>query len=135
MSDLTAPESLAGSGAEPAALENALSTISRLERRLERARAENGELERLIESRTRSLYLAQGELRSSKQYLEDVLASMHSAVLITDAAGRIESVGGRTEDLTGRPSSDLIGQAIGSILLLDVEPVDAATIGQLVGES
>ncbi|MEL6984324.1 MAG: ATP-binding protein, partial [Actinomycetota bacterium] len=34
-----------------------------------------------------------------------------------------------------RPSSDLIGQAIGSILLLDIEPVDAATIGQLVGES
>lgn len=135
MTDLTTPDARAGSGDPPAELEAARSTIARLERRLERAKDENGELERLIESRTRSLYLAQEELRTSKQYLEDVLASMHSAVMITDSSGRISSVGGRTEELTGRPAADLIGQPVASILALDVEPVDPETIGQLIGET
>ncbi len=135
MTDLTTPDARAGSGDPPAELEAARSTIARLERRLERARSENGELERLIEDRTRSLYLAQEELRTSKQYLEDVLASMHSAVLITDGSGRISSVGGRTEELTGRPAADLVGQPVTSVLVLDVDPVDPETIGQLIGET
>ncbi len=116
-------------------VDQAADAIRRLERRLARYQAENHELERLIESKTRSLYLAQEELRSSKHHLENVLASMHSAVLITDRRGRITSVGGRTEELTGRSGEELIDQAVSSLLVLDIPPIDSTTISQLASEA
>ena len=117
------------------ALELALQTINRLERRLHRYQAESLELERLIESKTRSLYLAQQELESSKHHLENVLASMHSAVLITDRSGRITSIGGRTSDITGHQADELVDRPISSILFLEIPPVDTSTIAQLAGNT
>lgn len=135
MADLAAHLAPVGGGEDPIAQDLDPATVRRLEKRLERARAENAELERLIEDRTRSLYLAQEELRTSKQHLEDVLASMHSAVLITDHRGRICSVGGRTAELTGRSAAELVDQPIASVLHLAILPGDAVAIEQLVGET
>ena len=71
--------------------------VAGLERRPERCRAENQALETLIETKTRSLYLAQQEsLEGSKRYLENILASMNSAVIIADPDGVITSTGGTT---------------------------------------
>ncbi|MEM9562667.1 MAG: ATP-binding protein [Actinomycetota bacterium] len=109
--------------------------IAQLERRLERARAENDELENLIEVKTRSLYLAQEELRGTTKYLEDVLASMHAAVVITDERGVIRSVGGRTEELTGRSHHELLDEPIDSVLVLDPPPVDVAAIAELASDA
>jgi len=135
VADLATHLASAGGGEDAGAKEADPTAIRRLEKRLERARAENTELERLIEDRTRSLYLAQEELRTSKQHLEDVLASMHSAVLITDNRGVIRSVGGRAAELTGRSAAELIDQPVASVLQLELQPSDVDTIGQLVGET
>lgn len=135
MADLAANLATAGGGEDPSPSHLDPTIVRRLEKRLDRARAENVELERLIEDRTRSLYLAQEELRTSKQHLEDVLASMHSAVLITDHRGVVRSVGGRTAELTGRSAAQLVDHPIASVLHLDIQPTDTNTIGQLVGET
>ena len=93
--------------------------VARLERRLARAAEENAILERMIEDKTRSLYLAQGELEQSKVFLENVLRSMHTAVLITNPGGAITSVGGTTSSLVGVDESMLIGQPLSTVLRLD----------------
>ena len=93
--------------------------LARIERRLARAAEENAILERMIEDKTRSLYLAQGELEQSKVFLENVLRSMHTAVLITDPGGAITSVGGTTSSLVGVDESTLVGQPLSTVLRLD----------------
>lgn len=120
--------------AEGSALDLALASVAKLERRLERSRAESHALERLIEDKSLSLYLAQEELRSSKQHLEKVLASLHSAVLITDQNGRITSEGGQSETLTGLSADELVDRPVSSLLLLPEPPTDPAAIERLVGD-
>jgi len=90
--------------------------VAKLERRLDRARAENQVLERLIEDKTRSLYLTQCQLRDSKVFLENVLASMSSAVMITDVDGRITSVGGTTARMSGLDDDELVGTSLFDLL-------------------
>ena len=90
--------------------------VAKLERRLQRSRAENEILEKMIEDKTRSLYLAQAELQEGKRYLENVLASMSSAVMITDRAATITSIGGTTARLTGLATDSLTGRCLFEVL-------------------
>ena len=101
--------------------------------RLERARRQIAILENMIEDKTRSLYLAQEELRAKSAFLERILESMTSALVVTDNDGAITMVGGSTAALTGRAPSDLIGGPIATVLRADApsseapngEPTDA----------
>lgn len=97
---------------------NESKTISRLERRLARVKEENRILESMIEDKTRSLYLAQEELLASKLHLESVLDSMEAAVIITDLAGRVTSVGGGATGLTGQGEEALIGRSVWDLISL-----------------
>ena len=56
----------------------------------------------MIEETTRDLYLAQQETRNQKAFLESVLASLFSTVLVVDGDDRIIEVGGTAEQLSGR---------------------------------
>ena len=111
---------------------------AKLERRLERARAENEVLERMIEDKTRSLYLAKVELGDSKSHLENVLSSMSSAVVITDVEGRITSTGGTTAGSTGLEEEQLIGSCLSELLSLSDDAtltLDPAEIGREQSEA
>ncbi|QDV09473.1 Sensor protein FixL [Planctomycetes bacterium Poly30] len=63
-----------------------------LERRLGRAKAEIAQLESIIEDRSRSLFVAQQELQETVEFLTQVLGTLESAVIVTDANGTIASV-------------------------------------------
>ena len=106
----------------------------RLERRLTRARQENEILERMIEDKTRSLYLARAEVERGKVFLENVLNSMQSAVMITDPAGAVTAVGGSTPSLLGAGEHELIGRHLGELLAIS-EPPDAPDPAAGVGSA
>ncbi|MEL7156387.1 MAG: ATP-binding protein [Actinomycetota bacterium] len=89
---------------------------ARLRRKLDRATQENQILAELIEEKTRSLFLAQEDLRHSRDYLENILNSIQSAVIITDGDGRITAIGGTTAALTGRPADELRGLPLSTVL-------------------
>ncbi|MEM9468052.1 MAG: ATP-binding protein [Actinomycetota bacterium] len=91
----------------------------RLERRLARAREENRILEGLIEEKTRSLYLAQEEVTKNNRFLESVLRSMSTAVIVTDDGGLVASVGGTSVQLIGRDEADLLGRGIDEVLAFE----------------
>ena len=93
--------------------------LERLERRLERARDQNKILEEMIEEKTRSLYLAQEEVTKNNRFLESVLRSMSSAVVVADRACVVSSIAGTTERLIGRPEHELIGCHVDEILGFD----------------
>ena len=99
--------------------------VARLERRLARAVEENRILERMIEDKTRSLYLAQVELETSKLFLENVLGSMRSSVIVTDRAGIVTSVGGTTTELIQSDEATLVGRPLATVLRMhDGGPAD-----------
>ncbi len=98
--------------------------IDRLRIRLERARRENKILEEMIEEKTRSLYVAQEELRDSAAFMANVMDSMLAAVVITDGGDVINSVGGATCKLTGIEEADLIGRHLSYIITLDAAEDD-----------
>ncbi len=90
----------------------------KVQRRLDRAVAKIAVLEGMIEDKTRTLYLAQEELRSQNSFMASVLGSMRSAVIVTDPSGRITEVHGATVQLIQRPESDLVGRALMDLVLL-----------------
>ncbi|MEZ5246252.1 MAG: ATP-binding protein [Acidimicrobiales bacterium] len=91
-------------------------THERLEGRLERAREKISILERMIEDNTRSLYLAKEEISAKSRFLESILRSMDSAVIVTDADARIVSAQGTTAGLTGTDVSELLGESLWTLI-------------------
>ena len=80
--------------------------LDRLERRLARAREKNAILEGMIEDKTRSLYLAQQEISAKNGFLESILRSMDSAVIVANAEGRIVTIdGAMASRLEGEPAT------------------------------
>lgn len=79
----------------------------------------------MIEDKTRNLYLAQQKLRVKSEFLSGVLASMQSAVIVTDRVGIVSAVHGATERMTGSSADQIIGQPLSDILHL---PAELATV-------
>lgn len=90
-----------------------------LRRKLDRAKAENQILENMIETTTRSLYEANGELQEGTCHLETLLTSLSAAVIVTDGAGIITSVQGRAVELIGRSPDACVGQPVERFLAID----------------
>jgi signal transduction histidine kinase len=93
--------------------------IDRLRVQLERCLRDNAALEKTLEERTRSLYQVQEELRDSAAFLTNVMDSLLSAVIITDGADVINTIGGATCRLSGHQESDLIGRHLSYIISFD----------------
>ena len=93
----------------------------KLQKRLDRATAKIDILEKMIEDKTRNLYLAQDELRANNDFMSGVLRSMQSAVIVTDAEAVIIDVQGATEALTRQPRDQLVGGRLTSLVTFDGE--------------
>ena len=93
----------------------------KLQKRLDRATAKIDILEKMIEDKTRNLYLAQDELRANNDFMSGVLRSMQSAVIVTDAEAVIIDVQGATEALTRQPRDRLVGGRLTSLVTFDGE--------------
>ena len=105
-------------------------SVARLERRLSRARSQIAILEQMIEEKTRTLFLAQEELRVKSRFLESVLAGMPNAVIVADEDDRITAVEGATAELTGRTGAELVGEDLA--VLLQLGPGGSEPAGQSV---
>ncbi len=93
--------------------------VGQVERRLARANAKIKVLESMIEDKTRVLYLAQEELRGKTQFLQGVLESMYSAVIMVNGAGVVSGIAGATERMTGLTEAQLVGRAAKDVIRPD----------------
>lgn len=91
--------------------------VARLEARLAREKERNRILTDMIEEQTRSIYLAQAEMRDNKAHLESILRSLFSALFITDFDGIVTSVGGATPTLTGLSGDEIVGRPVWDFLV------------------
>lgn len=104
--------------------EVAIPEVEVLQRRLARAEARVAILDSMIEERTRSLFVTLQDGRRRQAFLEAVLGSLASAVVVTDPEGVVRSVRGATEALTGRGAEELLGEPVGSLIADVVGPLD-----------
>lgn len=103
-----------------------------LERRLARTQREVELLERLIEDRSRSLYMTESHLRESVEFLTSVLETMPNAVLVIDPRGRIQKVNTAARRLAG---DDPVGLPwFERIELSEGSHSDAANLTPLIGQ-
>jgi len=120
--------------ADTAPLQDVEDRVARLETRLRREKERNRILTDMIEERTRSIYLAQAEMRDNKAHLESILRSLFSALFITDFDGIVTSVGGATQALTGLAGEQIVGQPVWDFLLFpqpDETPSATTRVGPM----
>jgi two-component system, NtrC family, sensor kinase len=86
-------------------------TNDALARKLDRAERSIAVLERLIEDKTRELYLANEDLRSANQDFGHLLDVMPGALVVLDPKGTITRVNRSTLELLGYASDELTGQS------------------------
>jgi len=87
-----------------------------LERRLARTLRRVEVLETMIEEKTRSLYLAQEQLRESNRFLQNVMRTMDSAVFVTDTTSAIVAVGGSAERMLGYSEAELTTLTVADLI-------------------
>ncbi|MFK7741319.1 MAG: nitrogen regulation protein NR(II) [Planctomycetota bacterium] len=90
--------------------------IQILERQLERSRRENAALERMIESKTRSMFGAQQRLTESARHLRSIMAAMPSAMFVIATDGRIQSSNEAAARLSGYATEPLEGRQLAELL-------------------
>ncbi len=89
-----------------------------LERRLERAKKEVNALESIIEDRSRSLFMAETELRDTIDFLSQVLENLETAVVVVGLKGEIARVNRAGLELLGYGAPvEAVGKPIASHLL------------------
>ncbi|MCB0337360.1 MAG: PAS domain-containing protein, partial [Bdellovibrionales bacterium] len=81
-----------------------------LERKFQRTKRKVTLLEKMIESKTRELYLQQLELEKNNQFLSRILVSMSGGVVVTDADLRIALANQAAANIAGRLLASLSGQ-------------------------
>ncbi len=94
---------------------------ARLQMRLDRAKAKIRILEELTEEKTRTLYIAQEELKTKNEFMASLLGSMRSAVIVTDEGGAITDVHGATETMVETTADALVGQNVLAMFTFDDE--------------
>ncbi|MCB0331162.1 MAG: PAS domain-containing protein, partial [Bdellovibrionales bacterium] len=98
-----------------------------IEKKYERAHRKVSLLEKMIEDKTRELYLEHQKVEKSNQYLSRILQSMAGGVIVTDHTFTVVLVNGAAAIILGEESENLLGSE-----LLDVFPVDG--IAQAIEE-
>ena len=104
-----------------------------LEKKLRRAKLEIAELEKLIEDKTRSLFLAKERLEQTSRFLENVMATIRSAVFVIDEEGRLASVNKATHaltataDLEGGSADRIVPAALLARVVASADPIDEET--------
>ena len=83
-----------------------------LNQRLERANKRISTLEKMIEDRTREVYLEQEQLRQAHTYVNKILETMQSSVIVVDEHNFISSANSTTFSWLNYIPEDIIGEPI-----------------------
>ena len=100
--------------------------IETLEKKLARAQKKVGVLESMIEDKTRSLFLANEDREQMTRFLERILETMTSALLVVDESGRVTRINQELKRLTGL---ELTGEE--TLEVVDILP-DLSTENEIV---
>ena len=95
-------------------------------KRLARAEAKIAALEKLAEDKTRELYLAHQEVEITNEYLQNILRSMLTCLVVLDTNGIIKTVNRATLELLGYDMEELIGEPFEKI----AHPDETGTSGE-----
>ena len=87
--------------------------VNVLEKKFERTQKKVEILERMMEERTRELFLTNEKLRQTNQYLQSIDDSMVNTLIVINSDDTIKSVNRATLDNFGYSEEELIGQDIG----------------------
>lgn len=90
-------------------------------------------LESIIEDRSRSLFLVEADLRESAQFVNRILATLGTAVIVTDATGCVTRINRSAATLMGEDSvTDGVGWTLFERLRKEGEPA-AGSMLELIG--
>ena len=84
-------------------------------KRLTRIQAKLEVMEKLLEDKSRELYIANREVEKTNDHLQNVIGSMLSSLIVTDAEGTIQTANQATLDLLGYTAAELAGQPLAAI--------------------
>ena len=84
-------------------------------KRLTRIQAKLEVMEKLLEDKSRELYIANREVEKTNDHLQNVIGSMLSSLIVTDADGTIQTANQATLDLLGYTAAELAGQPLAAI--------------------
>lgn len=90
-----------------------------VEKRLQRAQEKIRALEKLIEDKSRKLYLSNENLQLTNKYLEDVVTAMLNSLIVTDATGAIQTANEAALTLLEYEESELLGKGLHQICVAD----------------
>ena len=100
-------------------------------KRLTHIQAKLEAMEKLVEDKSRDLYIANQEIEKTSDHLCNVTNSMLSSLIITDAEGTIQTANQATLDLLGYTSAELAGRQLtaigGNDDAIDLSDVDSLT--------
>ena len=98
-------------------------------KRLTRIQAKLEVMEKLLEDKSRELYIANREVEKTNDHLQNVIGSMLSSLIVTDAEGTIQTANQATLDLLGYTAAELAGQPLAAIDVnsdtIDLSDVDS----------
>jgi PAS domain S-box-containing protein len=112
-------ESLAASEEGIRLLKEAFSSFNRATARLERSYQDLERrvqcLDRALEEKNRELERNLGETEKVRNYLHNILESLHSGVLVLDPTGKITTGNDAVRTITGHNSTDVVGCSISDL--------------------
>ena len=103
-------------------------------KRLTRIQAKLEVMEKLLEDKSRALYIANREVEKTNDHLQNVIGSMLSSLIVTDAEGTIQTANQATLDLLGYTAAELAGQPLAAIDV-DRDTIDLSDVDSLVSNN
>ena len=85
------------------------------EKRLVETQAKLKAMEKLLEDKSRELFSANQAIEKTNDYLQNVIDSMVSSLIVTDAQGLIQTANHATLELLGYAAEELLGQPLSKI--------------------
>lgn len=83
-----------------------------VEKRLIRTQEKLAAMETLLEDKSRDLFLANEEIQKTNDFLNNVIGSMLSCLIVTNAEGTIQIINEATVELLGYDRTELVGQPL-----------------------
>ena len=100
------------------------------DKRLTRYKAELDAVKKILEDKSRELFLANQEEQKANAYLQNIIRSMQSCLIVTDAQCTIQVVNQATLELLGYELQDIEGKSL-SILNVEGDSIDLTNIEAL----
>ncbi|OGQ57114.1 MAG: hypothetical protein A3J24_07510 [Deltaproteobacteria bacterium RIFCSPLOWO2_02_FULL_53_8] len=105
---------------------------AKLERQYKTALKKIELLERLIEDKTRELYIAKEELKTANLYLQGVIQTVVDALVVVNREGKIQTVNKAAIDMLGISEDELVGESVEKIFFKGF--VEGMNLNELVAK-